>query len=189
MRTFDVVILLGAVCGVLMVLGGFWLFRKGVISLNQKSQQEAVSLEFTKLLKVTSRYPALGFFMFGLAFIICAAYFGKLSQVNVNGQIKDVAADDLRSVRIALLADFGERTASTDGRVDADILPNPEKLVVEVTAPGYIPVPFKKIFDIKGGKASFGDISLRQVAKRPAVNEANIVEPDKQLATSSEGRF
>ena len=48
MDTFDIVVILGALCGLLMVIGGMVLLYKGVITLNQASKQEAASLEFKK---------------------------------------------------------------------------------------------------------------------------------------------
>jgi len=175
-----------------MVVGGFWLFHKGVISLTQVSQKEAVSVEFRKVLKLSSQYPALGFFIIGLVFIVSAAVFGKPaigSPFTINGRIVNVADPDLSSVTIAFSDDFGTRSPSSDGSVNEELHPTPQKLVVQVAAPGYTPAPFKRTFDITNGKASLGEIKFSQVAQMPAVNKANIVELDKPLPTPSEGKY
>ncbi len=60
------------------VLGGLLLFYKGIITLQQVSDKpDAVTFEFQRVLKIQSRYPAYGFFIFGLAFITLAAFYGR----------------------------------------------------------------------------------------------------------------
>ena len=69
MTAFDVICVVGAICGFAMVLGGLYLFNRGILTLDKADKQEAVSMEFKDLLKIQSRYPAYGFFIFGLAFM------------------------------------------------------------------------------------------------------------------------
>ena len=66
--TADIVIVLAGVCGLLMVVGGLGLFYKGAITLQVASQNQAVKIEFFKQFKLTTQYPALAFFVIGLAF-------------------------------------------------------------------------------------------------------------------------
>jgi hypothetical protein len=69
---FDVVVVIGALCGLLMVLGSMYLLRLGIIDLKTASSSpdpDALAV-IVKEIKITSRYPALGLFVIGLAFIM-----------------------------------------------------------------------------------------------------------------------
>ena len=49
--------------GIYMVKRSFDLLQKGLITLQQVSPEAAVTVEFKKILKLQSRYPAMGFFL------------------------------------------------------------------------------------------------------------------------------
>ena len=66
MSVFDLVLLTGPICGILMVLGGIILLYKGAISLNVASEEGAFTVEFKNELRITTQYPALGIFVIGL---------------------------------------------------------------------------------------------------------------------------
>ena len=55
MTTFDLSILSGSVCGLLMVVGGLVLLYRGAVTLNEASKEAALSVEFQKTLKITTR--------------------------------------------------------------------------------------------------------------------------------------
>ena len=58
---FDIVILIGAICGPIMVVGSMILLYTGAISLKAASNSDdALKIEFIKELKLTTRYPELG---------------------------------------------------------------------------------------------------------------------------------
>src|SRR5438128_11847637 len=73
--TFDAVIVITVVCGLLMVVGGMVLLYKGTITLKDSNPDEAIKIEFKRMINVTTRYPALALFIIGLAFTVVALYF------------------------------------------------------------------------------------------------------------------
>ena len=81
MSTFDIVIILGGICGLCMVIGGLILLYKGAITLSQATPEEALSVEYKNMLKISTHYPALALFIIGLFFIIAA---GVLSRTTKN---------------------------------------------------------------------------------------------------------
>ena len=59
MNTFDIVVILGAFCGCCMVVGGLILLYKGIITLSHASPEEALKIEYRKMVRITTHYPAL----------------------------------------------------------------------------------------------------------------------------------
>jgi hypothetical protein len=79
MTSFDFVVGVGALCGVIMVAGSIYLLRVGAISLKQISttgDKTALELAY-KEIKVATQYPALALFIIGLAFVLGSAYLSK----------------------------------------------------------------------------------------------------------------
>jgi hypothetical protein len=75
--TFDAVIVITVVCGLLMVVGGMVLLYKGTITLKDSNPDEAIQVEFKHMINVTTRYPALALFVIGLVFTVVALYFAQ----------------------------------------------------------------------------------------------------------------
>jgi len=191
MTAFDVVIILGGVCGLLMVVGGMILLYKGAISLNKASKKDAVSLEFKKMIKVTTQYPALGLFIIGLAFIISAAMFSKptgVSPLKIQGHVN---VPDPSSVTIFVSAGRWSLEPFTDGTIKGLIHPSLGLLKVEITAPGYIPPTITKSIgteDIKFGVVSLGEIAFgNRIVEKPLINPDNIKTPTEHLPPLTEG--
>ena len=191
MATFDFVVIIGGMCGFMMVIGGMLLLYKGAISLNQASKEEAVSLEFKKMLKITTHYPALGLFIIGLAFIIIAVSFSKSTrnQFTITGQVK---VDDPDSLAVVIAIPRMEAKAYAGGRILASIVPQIDILEVSLACPGYkgvtIPIETKSS---KWGAISLGEISLgRKEVEKPPINPENIVPVAGDLPPrSKQGAF
>src|SRR5215831_15103053 len=77
MTTYDMGAAAGCICGLLMVIGGMILLYTGAVSLNKTSKEEAASLEFKRLFRLTTHYPALGLFIIGLAFIVTSVILSR----------------------------------------------------------------------------------------------------------------
>src|SRR5438067_13722224 len=75
--TFDAVIVITVVCGLLMVVGGMVLLYKGTITLQDSNPDEAIRVGFKHMINVTTRYPALGLFVISLVFTVVALYFAQ----------------------------------------------------------------------------------------------------------------
>lgn len=192
--TFDMVIVLGGVCGLVMVVGGILLFYKGAISLKEASSQGAVDLEFKKMFRITTHYPALGFFIIGLLFIVTAAMFSKparVSPLRIEGKLNVL---DPSSVTIRVSAGNWMLEPSTDGTIKGTIYPDMDILKVEITAPGYIPPSIKKTLrrdDIKAGTALLGEIAFQEKRlDKPPVDPGKIVAAPPSLPhPSAPGKF
>ncbi|MBI4966067.1 MAG: hypothetical protein HY913_22500 [Desulfomonile tiedjei] len=103
MNTYDVLLILGGICGIIMVLGGIILLYKGAISLKERSQAKAMTLEFRNMFKMTTQYPALGLFLIGLAFIGLALYAGSRDAtfpVTIEGKVTGDSPPDIALVVI-----------------------------------------------------------------------------------------
>lgn len=77
MGIFDLMLIMAGMCGPIMILGGIGLLYKGAISLSERSQAEALTIEFRRMFKITTHYPALGLFVIGLTFsVVSLSYSG-----------------------------------------------------------------------------------------------------------------
>lgn len=141
MGTDDVVVLLGAVCGVLMVLGGLLLFYKGIVTLQQVSDKpDAVTVEFKNVLKIQSRYPAYGFFGFGLAFIALAAFYGRpdeLPPITITGEVEN--AVDPAATLITVALPLSDSALNSDGKFKRVFHPDLKRVRIGIQSPGNDP--------------------------------------------------
>ena len=195
MTPFDYIVISGGICGLFMVIGGMVLLYKGNVTLSQTAKDEAVSLEFKKMVKITTHYPALGLFVIGLAFIIVSAAISKPKErevipLAIKGHVN---AADPSSVTIFVSSIQGGLRPLTGGEIDDTIrvYPDLKTLRVEITAPGYDP-PTKtttiQSSDIKKGSASLGEITFEnRKAEKPQINQENIKPVTENLPPLSAG--
>ncbi len=194
MPTFDIIVILGGICGLLMVLGGMILLYRGNITLSQTSKDDAVSLEFRKMIKISTHYPALGLFVIGLAFVLASAYICRPKEVQpltIKGHINTA---DPSSVTIFVYTGHGGLRPLTDGNIDDIVFPNLKLLKVDINAPGYDPPTITKTIessDIKKGTVSLGEITfLNKKVEMPQINQGNIVPVKENLPPlTTSGKF
>jgi hypothetical protein len=192
MTPFDWIIVIGGICGLCMVIGGMVLLYKGVITLSQASPEEAVSLEFKKMIKITTHYPSLGLFVIGLAFVIVSMVFSKseLRPLTIQGHV-NVA--DPASVAVSIISNHdGENLKPlTGGEINGIIYPTLKLLRVEITAPGYDPPTIAKaigVAEIKKGSASLGEINFaNKKVEKPQISPENIMATTAKLPPLKEG--
>jgi len=92
--TFDLILLMCGLTGVVLVVGSIVLLYQGVIKLAEKSAGSALEAEYKNYLKLNIRNPALGLFAIGFAFFFLAIYFSyheESSPLLLTGQIKGIA--------------------------------------------------------------------------------------------------
>ena len=174
MATDDIVVILGAVCGVFMVVGGMLLFYKGIVTLQQVSDKpDAVTVEFKNVLKIQSRYPAYGFFVFGLAFISLAAMYSRPDQyppITVSGQIED--AVDPNATMISVTVPLVEDYLDTNGKFKRKFRADFSMVRVRIQAPGNDPATqtFRLDTAASGRElvAKFDPLKLKKVGGIPA---------------------
>lgn len=194
MSPFEIAILTAALCGVIMVGGGILLLSKGAINLAQTSPNDAVTVEFQKMLKVTTRYPALGLFVIGLTFVIAALVFSKPAKVNplqVRGKVVGAKPSE---ITIRIFPGEWMVQPSSEGSIDHTIYPRMDVLLVEVDVPGHKPLRFNKRLnsqELRSGQAILDNITFSERGlPKPAVDPANIAPVDVNLPPlSSTGAF
>ncbi len=195
MTPFDWIIVIGGICGLCMVMGGMILLYKGIITLSKASPEEAVSLEFKKMIKITTHYPSLGLFVIGLAFVTISIMSSKseLRPLTITGHVN---VDDPASVAVSITSNHdGENLKPlTGGEINGIIYPTLQLLRVEITAPGYDPPTIANaigVSEIKKGTASLGEINFaNKKTERPKVSPENIISTAVNLPPLTQaGKF
>ena len=194
--TFDFIILMGAVCGLIMVVGSMGLLYKGIVQLNAVSPQDAITVEFRKTVRITSHYPAIALFIIGFCFMGVAGYEAYNNNeiakpVRLNGSITGAADPD--SVKIYISAgpwslDPTSNGKADDIKVDDFIYPDLKLLKVEVTAAGCNSWSTK--IPLKSGTISLGEMKLIKLIDRATIGSNQIVDASVSLAPrTAQGSF
>lgn len=173
MDTFDLLLLAGSLCGIIMVLGGILLLYKGAISLNNVSGEEAFTIEFKRELRISTQYPALGIFIIGLSFVAFSVWMGKpeLNKLTVKAKTVDIS----EPVSITLKANSWKSSLQHTGDVLETFYPDVDTIQIVVSAPGYEPhIKTVQISSLKKGTADLGNISLYQKVSRTEISGGNI---------------
>ena len=76
--TVDVLAVVGAACSLLMVGGALYLLNRGIVTLKEANPDEAIKVEFQKVLSIQSRYPAIALFVLGVVFRVYLFGFTRL---------------------------------------------------------------------------------------------------------------
>lgn len=153
----------------IMVLGGIILLYKGAISLKERSENEAVSLEFRNMFKMTTHYPALGLFVIGLAFVVVALYAGSRDAtfpMTIHGEVVGDCPSDL-SILVTPHQNWMEFANPKDGKFSTEMQPFVTPLRIMFSAnqrdPCYRMIG---VSDLKKGVIKFEDLSL-PIARPP----------------------
>ena len=176
MDTYDLLLLAGSLCGIIMVLGGILLLYKGAISLNQVSGEEAFTIEFKKELRLSTQYPALGIFMIGLSFVVFSVWMGKpeLHKLTVKATTEQVS----EPVNITLKANSWQSSLRHTGEVLESFYPDVDTIQIVVSAPGYEPhIKTVQISSLEEGTADLGKISLDQKISIKDISLPNNIDP------------
>lgn len=178
MTSFDIAASAGALCGLLMVIGGMILLYTGAVSLSKTSAEEAATLEFKRLFRLTTHYPALGLFIIGLAFITVSVILSRPAdnQVTMTGSLTstpDTPVDKLDPEFLTLSLESSLKPYFDPNTKTITISGDPTAMwQVVITYPGMIA---QKPVQGNGKRTiSLGSIALVRVADKPPVNPANI---------------
>ena len=142
METFDVILILGAACGIVMILGGVYLFNSGARGLTQASPDRAMSPEFARRLRAQTQYPAFALVMFGLTVPSTAAYiaYRNVSQRIFRPlEIRAIASDpNIRVTACLIGGPWPVQSAGASG-ISGRVVPDPNNLYVRLIAPNFEP--------------------------------------------------
>lgn len=181
METFDVILILGAACGVVMILGGVYLFSNGARGLTQASHDGSLSPEFARRLKAQTQYPALALIIFGLTLPSTAAYvaYRNVSQrIFKPLEIRASASDQNIRVTACLIGGpWPVQSAGASG-VSGRVVPDPSEMYVRLIAPNFEPTQIPvSIAAIRAGSVDLGVIDTLLIASPFPAQEI----PDAQL--------
>lgn len=173
MDTFDLLLMAGSLCGIIMVLGGILLLYKGAISLNNVSGEEAFTVEFKKELRISTQYPALGIFIIGLSFVAFSVWMGKPEMRKLT--VKARAIDVSEPMNITLKANSWKSSLQHTGDVLETFYPDVDTIQIVVSAPGYEPhIKTVQISSLQMGTADLGNIRLDQKVFRTEITGGTI---------------
>ena len=176
MTAFDLVALMGAACGMSMVLGGIWLIAKGALTFAATPKTEALTLEWKKQFRLTTQVPGMAFFLIGLLFVSVSLGFLRppgLVPLEFEGEVKGV--DEPVSILVRPTSSW-ELPSTTAGTINGKIYPDLSVVVLVVNAPGY--EPFTKSIKVnEQGRqvTSLGTLQLHRKLKKSDLT-ANIAE-------------
>jgi len=170
---FHFILLIGALSGFTMVVGGILLLYKGAISLTT-SGGNSLSVEFRRELRISTQYPALAFFLIGLMFMALSMWMGRdiRSKVIIDGTAVDV--DQPVTVSVSSAQSWSSEVGS-GGSFAQSIDPEMEAVVVAISAPGYEPQKVTaKLGNLMNGHIDIGSIQMKQQLKVDQVDQSQI---------------
>ena len=138
LNTFDLIVILCGLAGMVMVVGSLLLLYQGVIKLSDKAAGTALEAEFRNQLRVNIRNPALGLFAIGFFFFALALYFGRRGEEQPLVISAHIKVADTQGMLVKLQAEESRIPISSEGEIHATIQPL-EKLLLVVEAPNCQP--------------------------------------------------
>lgn len=178
MQMSDWLALIGAATGAVLVVGSLALLFLGKISLDSKSQQEALSVEYQKMFNVKVRNPALGLFFAGIVFM-CASYYFYL-QVGVKDANVHIAleTDDPGDAIATFVGNFGSDHPDPKNHFEKKVPSNLHDIDVTITETGYN--VWEKTIYLDSLQDIF-NVKLTKKVDEPAKNPDLIVAPKTKL--------
>jgi len=177
MAIFDIVVLLAALCGVVMVTGGLYLLAKGAITLASTPKSDALTVEWRKQFRITTQIPGIGFFLVGGIFLggaLAASKPPEVAPIELQGAVEGVATP----VTVFVRPPQWTLVTTSDGEFHGRIYPDIAILFLEATAPGYLPkVTEVSITDGWSRTANVGSVRLQKQIDEIPPKPENIVEP------------
>jgi hypothetical protein len=192
--TFDILCIVGGTCSLLMVLGALILLYKGTITLSEKNAEEAIRLEFKKLINITTRYPALGLFVIGWAFLGLVLYLSKTSSqrpLEIQGKL---LIDDAQSATVIGSAIMLQTVPASDGGIDALLYPSRvDAIRIDIITPGYAQGKISRVIipqNIHDQVVNFGTLDPgKKTTEMPAVKQENIIPAPKLPSLEESGKL
>ncbi len=93
MATFDYAVLLAALAGLVMVIGGIVLIYKGAIVLASTDSSSALSIEWKQDFRLNTQAPGIAFFIIGLIFSSISIYASKptaIEPIKIEGEVTQI---------------------------------------------------------------------------------------------------
>ena len=182
MEMFDIAVLLAALAGIIMVVGGIILIYKGAIVLAATDSNSALSIEWKQDFRLNTQAPGLAFFIVGLIFSFVSIYASKPKQIipiTIEGEVAQISED----VTILVRSSTWLLQGGSNGVIKGRVYPHLEDIVLEITAPGYEPeIITYNLKDVKNRAVSFEGVDLEQVVEKIDEEQKNIASAPEKLA-------
>ena len=139
MNVHDISILISAVTGFCMVMGGMFLIWKGALVLAGTDKSTALSIEWKKDFKLNTQAPGIAFFILGLSFSSISIYSSMpvvpkpTDPIYIAGTFDDVS----EIVTITAVPLGWQVSSGSNGVVDGKFVPDTEIINLRFSAAGY----------------------------------------------------
>ena len=190
--SFSITVIISAVCGLSMVIGGIFLLSRGAMSLDVASKSQALSLEWKRELRLTTQYPALGFFIIGLAFIFIPLVFAKpgpIPKAKIEGETLGVT----KPLTLILETEPWVSGKEHEDCIEEEIDLSTVRLRITLSAPLHQQVHrWVSLGELFKGKYDLGKIRLAKVVDSLSKDDADVIAlPDgiKVPPTNKAGGF
>ena len=163
MGIFELKLIMAGICGPIMIVGGILLLYKGAISLSERSQGEALTVEFQRMFKITTHYPALGLFLIGLAFSVVSLRYSGGDVVRPLEIEAELSSDGINPVTVVGTPynNWVSACRVTNGKFSFDMRPIVGPVELKFTADGRRPfISVIQPEDFKKGHVRLKGINL-----------------------------
>jgi hypothetical protein len=184
METSDVLVLMTATSGLILIVGGLLLLLRGAISLTREPNTEGgggAGLGFQlQGIKLTTDYPAIGIFAIGLLFFGLGVWSEaqQTDSITITGRLENISP---READVYAAVPLIPVMSKPDGTIDYQLAIRPHTDVwAVVITPGRDPVmnmdsaPLRRTFG-SVGRADFEDLPVGQPAR--SMPPASTIEP------------
>lgn len=189
MTTFEIAVLAGPLCGIIMVCGGIMLLRVGAIKLSETAKDGEFAVQIRNDIKITTSYPALGIFVIGLLFVGLSIYMTKPDKEMPFSILGQLDVPDPSGIRIQVEPDQVSVVDTPDsaGRFDKQLHPRIRTVKVTITAAGYEPTKVERVIPVSrsvfGGQPTVNlptDLKFAKKVDKPLVGKIEpVANPEK----------
>jgi hypothetical protein len=178
LTTIDVLAIVGAVCALLMVAGSLYLLNKGAITLRQVDPQEAIKVEFQRVLNIQTRNPAIALFVVGVIFLCVSFWFAQENAVRPLTVTGELQSEDPDNAQVRFLDELGNSSPTSTGEIRQQVWPKIDRIQVEITTPGHLPPKrtATAFLDKDRNVLSFGTVKAGKKVASDPVTDANQIE-------------
>lgn len=176
METFDYAVLLSALAGLVMVIGGVVLIYKGAIVLASTDSSSALSIEWKQDFRLNTQAPGIAFFIVGLIFSSISIYASKptkIEPITIIGEVSDIT----EPVTIRARSSTWTLQGGSNGIIKGRIHPHVEDITLEISAPGYRPESITfSLNELKDRTVKFETIQLDHLVTAIVGRQKNIIK-------------
>ncbi|RKF19863.1 hypothetical protein DBZ36_05235 [Alginatibacterium sediminis] len=190
MNTFDYAVLISAIAGLVMVVGGLVLIYKGALVLASTDSSQALNIEWKKDFRLSTQAPGIAFFIIGLAFSFISVFASKpsaIEPIKIEGLVEQIS----EQVTIRARSSIWTLQGGSNGVVKGRIHPHVEDIILEISAPGYKPEQITfRLSELKNRTVKFDTVNLEHKVEAIAEQEENIIDvPDELEPITSKPNF